>query len=236
MTLCSEGDEIEMSIRVCICEDDPVFRDLLTAYLNKEPDIEIIGASGSKLELMGILSEKEIDVLLLDMNLSGNYQGGLDTALETQLMGFHLKIIILSSFDADEIVLQAITSGRVINYITKEHYPDIPHAIRQAHENKSGIHHSTAYKLVNRLINTHEEQLKAGITKLQVQILQLLSQGYDQKQIAEKLFYSEQSVKNEIFKVTKLLKGKFQFLERLRLKKQNTDEIVHIAKKFNIIT
>jgi DNA-binding NarL/FixJ family response regulator len=169
------------------------------------------------------------------MNISGDYQGGLDIALELQLMGFNLKIIVLSSFDLDEIVLQAITSGRVINYITKEHYRDIPQAIRQAHENKSGIHHSSAQKLVNRLIDSHEQQLKTGITKLQLRILQLLSQGYDQKQIANQLYYSEQSIRNEIFKVAKQLKGKFQFLERLRLKKHNTNEIVHLAKKFNII-
>jgi DNA-binding NarL/FixJ family response regulator len=110
-------------------------------------------------------------------------------------------------YDADDIVLQAITFGRVLNYITKEHYRDIPQAIRQAHANESGIHHSTAHKLVNRLIDTHEQQLKSGITKLQLQILELLSQGFDQKQIAESLFYSEQSIKNEICKVAKLLRG-----------------------------
>jgi two-component system, NarL family, response regulator DevR len=224
-----------MSIRVCICEDDPVFRSLLIDYVIKESDMIVVGAASSKADLIEFLQIKQIDVLLLDMNISGDYQGGLDIALELQLMGFNLKIIVLSSFDLDEIVLQAITSGRVINYITKEHYRDIPQAIRQAHENKSGIHHSSAHKLVNRLINTQEQQLKAGITKLQLQILQLLSQGYDQKQIADQLYYSEQSVKNEIFKVAKLLKGKFQFLERLRLKKHNTNEIVHLAKKFNII-
>jgi two-component system, NarL family, response regulator DevR len=224
-----------MSIRVCICEDDPVFRSLLTDYVNKATDMIVVGAASSKADLIEFLQIKQIDVLLLDMNISGDYQGGLDIALELQLMGFNLKIIVLSSFDLDEIVLQAITSGRVINYITKEHYFDIPQAIRQGHENKSGIHHSSAHKLVNQLIHTQEHQLKAGISKLQLQILQLLSQGYDQKQIANQLYYSEQSVKNEIFKVAKLLKGKFQFLERLRLKKHNTNEIVQLAKKFNII-
>jgi DNA-binding NarL/FixJ family response regulator len=224
-----------MSIRVCICEDDPIFRSLLIDFITKETDMTVVVAASSKPELIEFLQIKQIDVLLLDMNISGDYQGGLDIALELHLMGFKLKIIVLSSFDLDEIVLQAITSGRVINYITKEHYRDIPQAIRQAHENKSGIHHSSAHKLVNRLIDTHEQQLKAGITKLQLQILQLLSQGYDQKQIADQLYYSEHSVRNEIFKIAKLFKGKFQFLERLRLKKHNTNEIVHLAKKFNII-
>jgi DNA-binding NarL/FixJ family response regulator len=224
-----------MSIRVCICEDDPVFRSLLIDYINKESDMEVAGASSSKVELMEVLSVTKIDVLLLDMNLSGDDQGGLDAAIEAQWMGLQLKIIVLSSYDADDIVLKAITYGRVINYITKEHYRDIPQAIRQAYTNQSGIHHSSAHKLVNRLIYTHEQQLKSGITKLQLQILELLSQGLDQKQIAEKLFYSEQSIKNEIFKVAKLLKGKFHYLERIRLKKQNTNEIVSLAKKFNII-
>ncbi|MEX2460495.1 MAG: response regulator transcription factor [Paenibacillaceae bacterium] len=224
-----------MAIRVCICEDDPVFRILLVDYINKESDLSVVGISSSKTELIEVLRLMEIDVLLLDMNLFGDYQGVLDTALELHLMGYQFKIIVLSLFDADEIMLQAITSGRVVNYITKEHYHDIPQAIRQAHENKSGIDHSSAHKLDNRLIDTHDEQLKAGITKLQVQILELLGQGCDQKQIAEQLFYSEQSVKNEIFKVAKLLKGKFHYLERLRIKKQNTNEIVRLAKNLNII-
>jgi DNA-binding NarL/FixJ family response regulator len=224
-----------MSIRVCICEDDPVFRNLLIDFINKESDMIVVGTSSSKAELMEVLSNSKIDILLLDMNLSGDYQSGLDAALETQWMGLQLKIIVLSSYDADDIVLQAITFGRVLNYITKEHYRDIPQAIRQAHANESGIHHSTAHKLVNRLIDTHEQQLKSGITKLQLQILELLSQGFDQKQIAENLFYSEQSIKNEIFKVAKLLRGKLQYLDIIRFKKQNTNEIVSLAKKFRII-
>jgi DNA-binding NarL/FixJ family response regulator len=224
-----------MSIRVCICEDDPVFLSLLTDYINKESDMNVVATSSTKFELMEVLSHSQIDILLLDMNLSGEYQGGLDAALETQWMGLQLKIIVLSSYDADDIVLQAITLGRVLNYITKEHYRDIPQSIRQAHANESSIHHSTAHKLVNRLRDTHEQEMRSGITKLQLQILELLSQGFDQKHIAEKLFYSEQSIKNEIFKVGKLLKGKLQNLEIMRLKKQNTNEIVSLAKKFNII-
>jgi DNA-binding NarL/FixJ family response regulator len=160
-----------MPIRVCICEDDPVFRGLLVAYINKEQDLAVVGESASKAELLEILKTTDIDVLLLDMNLSGNLAGGLDAALETQWMGLQLKIIGLSSFDADDIILNAITMGRVTNYITKEHYHDIPQAIRQAYENKSGIHHSSAAVLVNRLVDTHVQQLNAGITKLQLQIL-----------------------------------------------------------------
>jgi DNA-binding NarL/FixJ family response regulator len=224
-----------LAIRVCICDDDPVFRDLLVCYVNKEPDIEVVGSSESKAELKELLQTTAIDVLLLDMNLSGDYQGGLDAAIETQWLGLDIKIIILSSFDLEEIVLQAITFGRVINYITKEHYHDIPEAIRQAHANKSGIHHSSAHKLINQLIDRQEHELKSQITKLQLQILQLLGEGYDRSQIGEKLFYTEQSIKNEIFKVAKLFKGRFPYLEWLRLKKQNTNEIVEFAKKMKII-
>jgi DNA-binding NarL/FixJ family response regulator len=224
-----------LAIRVCICDDDPVFRDLMVSYVNKEPDIEIVASSESKAQLKELLQTTAIDVLLLDMNLSGDYQGGLDAAIETQWLGLDIKIIILSSFNLEEIVLQAITFGRVLNYITKEHYRDIPEAIRQAHANKSGIHHSSAHKLINQLIDRQELELKSQITKLQLQILQLLGEGYDRSQIGEKLFYTEQSIKNEIFKVAKLFKGRFPYLEWLRLKKQNTNEIVDFAKKMKII-
>lgn len=224
-----------MTIRVCICDDDPVFLDILSTYINKEADLKVVGVSGTKAELMELLRTETIDVLLLDMNLSGDYQGGLNAALESQWLGIELKIIILSSFDSEEIVLQAMTFGRVVNYITKEYYSDIPLAIRQAHAKQSGIHHSSAQRLVNRLIISEEQQLKSQFSKLQVQILHLLSEGYDRREIANELFYTEQSINNEIFKVSKLLKGKFPYLEWLRLKKQNTSEMVDLAKKLNII-
>jgi DNA-binding NarL/FixJ family response regulator len=224
-----------MKIRVCICEDDPVFRNLLLDYINKEPDITVIGITTSKTELLDFLKLTKVDVLLLDMNLSGDDQGGLDAALEIQWLGLDIKIIVLSSFDEDQIISDAMTFGRVCNYIIKEHYRDISGAIREAYVNQSGIHHSSAHHLLQQLISSQEEKLKSSVTKLQIQILQLLSEGEDRKQIAEQLFYTDQTIKNEIFKVSKLLKGKLPYLERLGLKRQNTKVIVDLARRLRII-
>jgi DNA-binding NarL/FixJ family response regulator len=225
-----------ITIRVGICEDDPLFRDLMADFINEQGDMRVLGAAGTRNELFQLLQSSELDVLLLDINLSGSGHDGLEAALEIGLSGRSLKVIVLSSLDKEEVIMDAITFGRVNNFITKEHYRDVPDAIRQAYGNRSGLHHSSAGKLVGRLIQDQVKQLKSKVTPLQIQILELLSQGYDRKHISDRLFYSEQSVHNEISKITKLLKGRFPYLEWLRLKRHNSNEIIELAKKLNIIS
>lgn len=222
-------------IDVFVCEDDPLFRELFVDYLARQPDLNIIGSASYKHQLIDAVNRAPIDVLVLDINLTGTNYDGLEAAIEIKSSHPDLQIIVLSSLDLDEVILHAMSFGRVTNYITKDHYRDLPEAIRMAHQRRSGIHHSTAGKLLNRLVNVENRDLTGKITPRQVEILQLLDQGLSRKEIAEKLYYNEQSINNEICKISAVVKGKFPYLEWLRLKKQNTKHIVELSKQLGII-
>ncbi|WP_041045234.1 response regulator transcription factor, partial [Gordoniibacillus kamchatkensis] len=225
-----------MTIRVGLCEDDLLFRELLGETIDSEPDMKVTGTASSREELASLLRRQTFDVLLLDLNLSGGGSAeGLEAAIDLRNEPTHMKIIVLTSLDDEQLVLHAFTIGKAVNYIMKEYYRDIPEAIRQAFRNETSIHHSAAPKVLAALTEWNNGDIRSKITSQQLRILTLLSQGLDRKQIAAQLFYTEQSVNNEIFKLTKLLKGKFPYLEWLRLKRHNTAEVVELARKLNII-
>lgn len=222
-------------IQVFICEDDTLFRELIVDYVSRQPDLAVAGAAAYKHQLLYAVESTPIDVLLLDVNLTGINYDGIEAAIELQASHPDLKIIILSSLQDDEVISHAIAYGRVNNYITKEHYRDLPEAIRSAAKGESGLHHSSAGKLRERLSSIHMDELKQKITPLQLQILTMLDQGLSRKEIADRLVYNEQSINNELCKISKVIKGRFPYMEWLRLKKHNTKHLIELAKSFKLL-
>ncbi|WP_217596790.1 response regulator transcription factor [Cohnella sp. GbtcB17] len=231
---------MEEKIRIFICEDDPVFLLLLTKRLAREPGLAVVGSADGKEALLAALDSVPFDVLLLDLNLADKNMEGLEIALELrngriEAGGVPPRIIVLTSMDEDEIVAHTLGFGHVANYITKEFADDIPAAVRDAYYGRSGIHHSAARKVLKTLGEQQERELRKKITPKQVAILRLQYAGYSRKQISDMLFYSEYTINNELCKISSVLKGKFPYLEWLRLKKHNSREILQLAKLLHII-
>ncbi|MEW9698544.1 response regulator [Paenibacillus sp. SI8] len=224
-----------LSIKTFICEDDPLFRKLLADYIGSQPDLEVTGVASYKHQLVKAVDSVPMDVLLLDLNLSDENYDGIEAAIEIKSKRPDLQIIVLSSLDTEDIMAHAVAYGRVTNYITKEHFADVPDAIRSAITGKSGLHHSSAGKLMSRMVQQHHEDLKKKITPAQFQIMNMLDQGYSRREIADTLFYNEQSVNNELCKATKTIKGKFPYLEWFRLKKHNTHNLIELAKQLGLL-
>ena len=65
-------------IQVFVCDDDPLFRELIVDYLSREPDLFISGSAAYKHQLLKAIEEIPIDILLLDINLTGNNYDGLE--------------------------------------------------------------------------------------------------------------------------------------------------------------
>lgn len=222
-------------IQVFVCDDDPLFRELIVDYLSREHDLFISGSAAYKYQLLKAIEEIPIDILLLDINLTGNNYDGLEAAIELQSTVPNLKIIVLSSLDEEEVMTHAIAYGRVSNYITKAHYRDIPDAIRGVVAGKGNLHHSSAGKLMRRVASSYEEELKRKLTTLQKEILRYLQQGKSSSEIAELLFYNEQSINNELCKITKVIKGKFPYLEWLRIKKHNRQQLLEMSIQLRLL-
>lgn len=225
-------------IKVAICEDAPLTRELIADYVKNEPVIHVVGSVGTKTELLELLSTAEVDILLLDINLDsadGANRSGIEASIEIKTLFPDLKIIVISCLDDEQTMMHAMTYGGAVNYIVKGHYLDLPQAIKDTYENKPTIHYSSAPQLIRTLTAAAEKELIARITDKQREILLLFDRGLRRKEIAEKLFTSEQVISNEIFKLSKALKGKLPYLEMLRLKKVDVKELIEISRRLKII-
>ena len=134
-------------INVMLVEDDPVWEDCLSSFIEREQDLNVVSAASK--EAIRAYKENNVDVALVDVMLSPNECDGLDTALELKQLGLS-NIIMLTALNDKEIILDAFDKGAV-NYITKTSYRDIPRAVREAYSDHPGIHSDASAVLVAEL-------------------------------------------------------------------------------------
>ncbi|MDQ6421958.1 response regulator transcription factor [Paenibacillus sp. LHD-117] len=191
---------MEHKIRVMLVEDDSFWREQLVADLNKETDIEIVKAASTKREALEEAGILDIDVVLMDINLTENQLDGLETTKELMIATkSKIKIIMLTSLTEKEIIIKAFQNGAV-NYINKSSFSDIVRAIREAYADQASIHSDAA--LVMR-----EEIRFMQLSPSEREIHELKERGYSRTEIAELLSKSLNTIKTQIRSIrSKLLK------------------------------
>ncbi|WP_068775918.1 response regulator transcription factor [Paenibacillus sp. FJAT-26967] len=185
-------------IKVLLVEDDPDWIKAMTAFLNREPDILIVGAASSPEEAIRLAGTLVFDVVLMDIHLTEMGLDGIYTAIEIHEI-HPAKIIMLTSVNDEEVIRQAFTAGAV-NYIDKTRFAELPHAIRSAHHHPFAM--EALLKEYARL--KREEQLKE-LTAAEREVFELIEEGYTQSQIEKKLVKAESTLKNQVNKMLKKL-------------------------------
>lgn len=181
-------------IKLMIVEDDPIWMKCISDYVGKENDIIVVKQAYTKEQALQVTG-LHIDVVLMDLTLSeeDNNLGGLEAASELYKKGLK-KIIMLTSWDETEIILESFDMG-AINYITKPSYKDIPNAIREAYQGKVSLHSDVSNVLINEL--KRERKVKV-LTIAEREVYELNEQGLTKTQIAQKLYKSVQTIKKQL--------------------------------------
>ncbi len=181
--------------RVLLVDDEPLLLESLEIILSLN-DMEIIGMAHEGNEALEILSEKECDIALVDLNMQG--MGGIELIKEIKLMYPGVKILVLTTFYDDSNITLAISNG-ADGYLLKDSGKEaIVGAIGQILDGRNVID-SKVMKRMAALMGKHKSPtLPESITKRENEICTLLAQGLSNKQIAQKLYISEGTVKNYI--------------------------------------
>ncbi len=185
-------------IRLIITDDHPVIRDGIKTVLANNKEIELAGCAADGAELMKLLETKKADVILMDINMpvmDGVRASRLITA-QDQRVG----IIILTMYREDEYVFEAIKAGAQ-GYVVKDaRAREVLKAIRAVHRGEALIDPATATKLLEEFRRLAEEQRKElfDLNEQKIEILRLVAQGASNKEIAEALHFSEQTIKNKL--------------------------------------
>jgi two-component system NarL family response regulator len=177
-------------IRILIADDHPTIRKGLTATLEPEPDMEVVGAAATRQEAVAMWQEMRPDITLMDLAFEGG-DGGVDAIRQIRKHSPTAKIIVFSAVTGDEDVFQALRSGAV-TFLTKE-MPDeeLVQTIRDVHAGGRPIPPDIARKLADRLT-------QSSLTAREVEVLSLVARGYRNKEVASALSISEETVQGHM--------------------------------------
>lgn len=190
-------------IKVFLVEDDPVWRDNLSAFIETERDLKLVGMAESREEAICLYAALDVDVVLMDLVLTDKNLDGLDTAAELLAIK-PAKVIMLTSLDEHEAIMYSFMVGAV-NYITKVHFKEIPDAVREAYQNQASIHSDAAELLRSEFSRLKREEMQHKLTPAEKGILQLVGEGHTKNQITDVLKIAENTIKKHISRIVKKL-------------------------------
>jgi DNA-binding NarL/FixJ family response regulator len=183
-------------IRVLLVDDHPVVREGVAAVLERERDIDIVGAAAALEEGIRLAAQLHPDIVLLDLRLPDADAADSVTRFAAGGRG----VVIFTAHDADEDVFRAIRGGARGYLLKGSPAAEIAHAIRQVHAGESYLSPRIATKLVT---STTQRRPRTGLLSPRERgVLRLIAAGLSNRQIAETLSISERTVK---FHVTAIL-------------------------------
>jgi DNA-binding NarL/FixJ family response regulator len=191
-----------MTIRVLLADDQPLMRTAYTMTLREEPDIEVVGEAADGREAITENRRLHPDVVLMDVRMPV-----LDGVQATRLLaseGAHTKILILTTFDVDEYVMEALRAG-ASGFLLKDVRPEeLVHAIRVIARGDALFAPSVTRKLLDALAGDtrspgRELRNKLELlTETELRVLTLVGRGLSNKEIAESLFVADTTVRTHI--------------------------------------
>src|SRR5919202_421638 len=183
-------------IRVLIVDDHGVVREGLRAYLELEPDIEVVGEARDGQEAARRAQELKPDVVLMDLVMP-TVDGVEATALiKRQRPETH--VIVLTSFVDDARVLPAIKAGATSYLLKDVAASDLARAIRGARAGQAQLHPEVARRLMQTVTTPRKPEAAAQLTEREHEVLRLLAPGRSNKEIARSLVVSERTVKGHV--------------------------------------
>ncbi|MEP7032834.1 MAG: response regulator transcription factor [Actinomycetota bacterium] len=189
-------------LRVLVCDDHALFRRGLQMVLEQEPDLELVGEASDGVEAVEKAQELMPDVVLMDVRMPR--RSGIEAAGDIKDMLPHVKILMLTISDEEADLYEAIKAG-ASGYLLKEiPIDEVAEAIRSVWAGQSRISPSMASKLLTEFAamskaSSEKPQVPAPrLTDREMEVLKLVAQGLNNRDIAKRLFISENTVKNHI--------------------------------------
>ena len=182
------------SIRVLIVDDHAIVRKGIRALLATESDIEVIGEASDGVDAIAQARALHPDVILMDLVMPKI--DGIEATRQITANQSGVRILVLTSFAADDKVFPAIKAG-ALGYLLKDTGPnDLVQAIHQVYQGQPSLEPSIARKVLSELAHPPQEPLtQEPLTERELDVLRLVAQGKSNKEIAEQLVIAEMTVR-----------------------------------------
>jgi two-component system nitrate/nitrite response regulator NarL len=195
------------NIRILIADDHPIVRDGLKKLLSLEEDFEIVGEAADGCEVLEKVQELDPDVLLLDLRMPN--LDGLSALQTLQQTNKRTRVIILTASEDKNEFVQAMKLG-CSGIVLKQTAPElIVKSIRKVHGGEIWLDSHTTAAVMRQFAapgeiggtGSSKGRERSPLSHREREIVQLVAQGYKNKEMAEKMFISEQTVKNHLHNI-----------------------------------
>ena len=186
-------------MKIVIVDDDFLVSQSLKIILETQPDIEVAAVGANGLEAIDLYEKHNPDVLLMDIRMKE--MDGLTASQE--ILGRHpqAKILLLTTFSDDEYIVRALKIGAK-GYLLKQDYESICPALHAVRKGQTVFGHEVMQKLPKLLDKKEKFSCEEyGISQREVDIIVAVGEGLSNREIAEKLFLSEGTVRNYLSQI-----------------------------------
>ncbi len=187
-------------ITVFLLDDHEIVRRGVRELLEAEGDIEVIGEASTQDEAVGRVHALDPDVAVLDVRLEvGN---GIEACREIRSLHPRTACLMLTSFSDDEALIQTIMAG-ASGYVLKQiRSPDLVAAVRALAAGQSLLDPRITAQVLDRIRRGPDEDERiARLSAQERQVLELLAEGLTNRQIADRMYLAEKTVKNYVTSV-----------------------------------
>ena len=197
------------SIGVLIVDDHEVVRRGLLAFLDSEPDIEVLGQAGGGGEALELLASMDSDDSLPDvvvMDLQMAPIDGIESTRQIRALYNDIEIVALTSFAEEERVHAALQAGATGYLLKDSDADDVAAAVRAAHRGELQLDPVIARRLMASLREERPDDPTDELTARELEVLRLVAAGKPNKQIAGELSISERTARTHVSRILRKLR------------------------------
>jgi len=198
-------------ITILIVDDHQMVRQGVRAFLETQPDLQVIGEAASGEEAILLTTQHVPDVVLMDLVMPGGMDG-VEATRQVKNTSPRSQVVVLTSYHEDEHIFPAIRAG-ALSYILKDIGPnELGEVVRKAAQAEAVLHPRVAARVIQEVQGARSEYPNpfTELTDRELEVIRLIADGLSNADIAERLVISEKTVKGHVSNIL----GKLHLADR----------------------
>ena len=196
----SSKSSLGRPIRVILVDDQVLVRSGFRMMIDAEPDIDVVGEASDGQEALALMRQMPVDIVLMDVRMPG--MDGIEATQRIVAAGYPAKVLILTTFDLDEYVYQALRAGACGFLLKDARATELVDAIRAVNSGDAIMAPSTTRRLLAHLVpavdRSKPDPRLGHLTDRETDVLREIAQGHNNNEIAIHLHLAEGTVKTHI--------------------------------------
>jgi len=202
------GPEVDESIGVLVVDDHELVRRGLLAFLDSEPDIDVVGEAAGGAQALELLASMDSagrrpDVIVMDLQMAPI--DGIESTRRVRALYNDIEVVALTSFAEEERVHAALEAGASGYLLKDSDADDVAAAVRAAHRGELQLDPVVAKRLMSSLRHERGSDPVSELTSRELDVLRLVAAGKPNKQIASELEISERTARTHVSRILRKL-------------------------------